>query len=440
MNPLDRLSRYSNESEQSLLGAVLLNPALLDKIDHLPASAFYDHLHQSVWETINRMHSNGEPIDVVTVAESGNFDLAYLGELAQNSAGTNVKRYAQIISEKATERSLLACASQITAAVFEQIPIRDKLERAQSSVMAIGDTSASKDPRDLATALSDVLDDISLRLEGSRRTESCGFPDIDRIVQLLNPGNLNIIAARPAMGKTAFALSLTHKYAEQGKSVLFISQEMGDTSLAQRSLAAAARVPLQHILHASFHGDELDRLAVGVEKLKSQKLTIDEQTAITLGEVRTKARKVKRKNGLDLLVIDYLQLMAGDGDTRHEEIAQISRGLKKLAMDLKIPVIALSQLNRSLESRTDKRPIMADLRESGQIEQDADTILMLYRDEVYHPESVAKGICEVIVRKNRQGSIGMVPMTFLGDYCVFEPFYGQMPREEQKQGRGMKWN
>lgn len=440
MSVLDRLSRYSAEAEQALLGAVLLNTSLLDKLDTIPVTNFYDELHQSLWEAISRMHSAGDPIDPVTVSEVGNFDLAYLGDICANSTGTNVQKYAAIIREKAIERNLLAAASAITASVFENIPLRDKLERAQSSVMSIGDSSTSKEPRDLATVLSDVLDDISLRLEGLRHTESSGFPELDKLVQLMNPGNLNIVAARPAMGKTAFALSLAHLFAHQGKSVLVISQEMGDTSLAQRSLAAAARVPLQHIINARFHGDELDRLAVGVEKLKSQKLTIDEQTAITLGEVRTKARKVKRKHGLDLLIVDYLQLMAGDGDTRHEEIAQISRGLKKLAMDMKIPVIALSQLNRSLESRTDKRPVMADLRESGQIEQDADTILMLYRDEVYNPESVAAGIAEVIVRKNRQGSIGMVPFRFLGDYCVFEPYHGEMPREEQKQGRGMKWN
>lgn len=429
---------WSEESEQSLLGAILTSPERIDEAEGISVSDFYVSSHRELWKALLGMVTSGQDIDVITVAEKG-FDLAYLGEMAQHSTG-NIKAHARIIREKAVERSLMEASNAITAAVMLPQPLQDKIEAAQKAVMDIGDKAQRKHPKSTSELLESVIDDMTDTMNGLKRVEASGIDCLDKMVKLMVPGALNVVAARPSMGKTAFALTVSDAYAQKGKTALIFSQEMKGESLMQRLMAAKGRIPLQKIINAEMYEEEMERLQTAIVKLKDSKLFIDEQTSLTVAQIRTKCRQVKRKAGLDLVVVDYLQLMSGSSEIRHEEIAEISRGLKKLAMDMNIPVIALSQLNRGLESRTDKRPQMADLRESGQIEQDADTILMLYRDEVYNPDSPMKGICEIICRKNRQGSLGHIYMTFIGDFCHFEPFYGELPKAEVREIKGgKKW-
>jgi replicative DNA helicase len=433
------MSMWNESAEQCLLGAILLDPKRIDDAEGLCTSDFYGSHHRDIWKTMVRMVSKGESIDAITVAEQGH-DLAYLGSMAHATTG-NVRGNAAIIRKKAIERALMAAANTIITLAESNEPLGDKVEKAHAAILSVGEKAVGKMPRSTSEILSDVLDDMNDRMTGVKRVETIGYPELDAMVQLMTPGALNIVAARPSMGKTAFAMSISDRYTKMGKSVLFFSQEMADVSLTQRLLAGTAKIPLQKILTAQLYDDDLDRIQGAIAQLKERKLFIDEQTSLSISDIRTKCRQISRKNGLDLVVIDYLQLMAGDSDSRHEEIAEISRGLKRLAMDLKVPVIALSQLNRSLESRLDKRPQMADLRESGQIEQDADTILMLYRDEVYNQDSPMQGIAEVICRKNRQGRTGSVYMTFLGDLCTFESFHGELPKAEVRPiEKGRKWS
>lgn len=433
------MNMWSEEAEQSLLGAVLMNPKTIEEAEGLFPSDFYVGRNREIWKAIVSMVSKGESIDIISVAERG-FDLAYLGEMAQYSTG-NVKGNVKVIKKKAVERSLMEAANAIIGSVMTNEPIKDKIEKAHAAILSIGEKSVGRQPRSTSEILGDVLDEMENCLSGNKRVEASGFDDLDAMVKLMIPGALNVVAARPSMGKTAFAMSISDSYAKSGKSVLFFSQEMGDVSLAQRLLAANAKVPLEQIISAKMFDDEMEKIHYAVSQLKDRSLYIDEQTALTVADVRTKCRQVKRKSGLDLVVIDYLQLMKGSSDIRHEEIAEISRGLKKLAMDLKIPVIALSQLNRGVEGRTDKRPQMSDLRESGQIEQDADTILMLYRDEIYNETSPMKGIAEVICRKNRQGKVGSFFMSFKGDFCSFDTFQGELPKADIVEMKGKrKWS
>ena len=433
------MNLWSEGAEHSLLGSVLLNPKKIDEAEGLYPGDFYVSKHCDIWKTLVSMVSKGEAIDIFSVAEKG-FDLSYLSEMAQHATG-NVRSNAGIIRKKATERALMAAANSIIEAANSTEDIKSKVEKAHAAVLSIGEKAVGKQPRSVTEILGDVLDDIGEKLSGNKRVEASGFDDLDAMVKIMIPGALIVVAARPSMGKTAFSMSIADAYAKSGKSVLFFSQEMGDVSLAQRLLAANARVPLEQILNAKMFDDEMDRVQMAISQLKDRTLYIDEQTSLTVADIRTKCRQVRRKSGLDLVVIDYLQLMKGSSEVRHEEIAEISRGLKKMAMDLKIPVIALSQLNRGLEGRTDKKPQMSDLRESGQIEQDADVILMPYRDEIYNENSPMKGIAEIFCRKNRQGKIGSFFMSFKGDFCLFETFRGVVPRAEVVEMKGKrKWN
>jgi replicative DNA helicase len=423
--------KFSQEAEQSLLGAVLLDSSVIDQIEGIKADDFYTAGHREIWQAISRMANQGQQIDIITVCEALNGDLAYLSELAKYANTANVKAYARIIKEKSLERSLISAANEITALAMSTRPTKEKVDQAQSIILGIGDTATNKNPKTHIEFMADMIDDMQSVLSGSIQTPTTGFHNLDKLCHTLSPGNLAIVAARPSMGKTAFALNIAQQFEGNGH-VLFCSQEMVGTSLAQRLLASTAGIPLEAITSATLTDEQHTLMAAGMERIQKQKIVIDEQTSLTLAEVRAKARYVKRKYGLGCVVIDYLQLMAGDGDTRHEEIAEISRGLKKLAIDMRIPVIALSQLNRSLETRPNKRPIMSDLRESGQIEQDADIVLMLYRDEIYDENSIYKGIAEVICRKNRQGRTGTAYFEFNGDLCRFTPYTQALPKEEKK--------
>ena len=450
------MTPYSIEAEQSLLGALLVYGAdAASRIEcNLEPKHFYREDHGAIYSAIRKLLDAGKPIDVLTVSDdmenAGTLvrigGLAHLGELASVCASfAGTRRHAEIIVEKASIRSLLALSSQIQELVLEPgVTTQDKISEAQKLVMGLSDreSAGSSEPKTVAELMPSYLDTVSARWEKKGGGMDTGFPDFDR---RLNggfvEGSLVILAARPGMGKTAFALQIAHHFAINGRTALVCSQEMQSTQLIDRAIALAGRVSLGKVLDGTMDDDEMSRYNRAIGELHDAPLILDEQGSLRLDDVRRKARKVKAKHGLSLVVIDYLQLMAGDGENRTREVTQITGGLKSLAKELRIPIIALSQLNRKVEERPNKRPVAADLRESGSIEQDADVIAYLYRDEYYNDQSPYKGLAELGMLKNRQGDPnGFVPLTFRGEFTRFDSMFGAWPSENsdrpKKRGFG----
>ena len=442
---------HSTESEQSVIGGLLLqDQEAIDRIGALRPAHFFTEAHRVIFSAILAMSAENQPIDVITVAErldaAGQSEraggLVYLGQLAQNTPSSkSIRRYADIVVGKAMERSLVAAADEIRCAAMGVGTTREKLSQAQAAVMAITESVEPRSPQTIRDVLTRSVGLLQKRGEGGESGLATGFSDLDsRLTGGMRPGNLIIVAGRPAMGKTAFAVDVAMRVAMERHPALILSMEMGDTELADRLIANAGRVALSAVLAGDMEGDNGDRIMTAVSKLHDLPLIIDEQGGLTMFDVASKARSVKRKHGLSLMVVDYLQLMSGDGDTRNSQIEQITRGMKSLAKELQIPIVLLSQLSRKCEERTNRRPIPSDLRESGAIEQDADVILMVYRDEVYSPDSPDKGTAELIVAKNRQGAIGTVRLAYIGDQTRFEQLaHGWQPAEvdrPMKKGRG----
>ena len=426
---IDYSRLHSLESEQSIIGALLIDPLAADRLGSLRPEHCYNESHRVILAEILRMVAAGKPVDVITVAEElsahGHDEqtggLAYLGELAANSAGSrNIGRYAETVTNKALERQLLGASETIRATVTGVGTTKEKLTAAQSAVMGITEAVASRQPKIMREILISAAETLTQRSSGNVRCLSSGFVDLDRQLSGgFRPGNLIVLAGRPAMGKTSLAVNIAYQVARHGSPSLFLSMEMPEQELADRLIAQSGSVFLSAVLAGDMEGDNGDRIMCAVSILENLPLVIDDQGGLTLFDVASKARSVKRKHGLGLLVLDYLQLMSGDGDNRNQQIEQITRGLKALAKELDIPIIALSQLSRKCEERTNKRPMNSDLRESGAIEQDADVILFVYRDEEYNPNSPDKGTAEVIIGKNRQGQNGMVRMAYQGCYTRF---------------------
>ncbi len=449
MNAPDQLARlFSPEAEQSVIGGLLLDANAADQIGALRPDHCFSEAHRAILAEILRMVAEGQPVDVVTVAEAidakGMTDLtgalAYLGDIVQHTpSARNVGRYAKTVMAKALERQLLGAADTIRATVSGSGSTHEKLMAAQHAVMSITEASATKSPRLMRDVLLPVVDTLERRAAGETGGLPTGFADLDfRLSGGLKPGNLVIVAGRPGMGKTSLAVQAAFGAAESGHTALVLSMEMSDSELSDRLISLAGNVALSEVLAGNMAGDAGDRILFGVQRLRDLPLVIDDQGSLTLFDVATKARSVKRKHGLSLLVVDYLQLMVGDGDNRNQQIEQISRGLKGLAKELQIPVIALSQLSRKCEERTNKRPLPSDLRESGSLEQDADVILMVYRDEQYNESSPDKGTAEIGIAKNRQGSTGTVRLMFRGSTTSFSDLaHGWQPeyREEKKAVR-----
>lgn len=442
---------HSTESEQSVIGGLLLQDTeAIDRVGALRPAHFFTEAHRVIFSAILSMAAENQPIDVITVAErldaAGQSEraggLAYLGQLAANTPSSkSIRRYADVVVGKAMERSLVAAADDIRSAAMGIGTTREKLSQAQAAVMAITESIEPRSPQTIRDVLTRSVALLQKRGEGGESGLPTGFDDLDsRLTGGMRPGNLIIVAGRPAMGKTAMAVDVAMRVAMTHQPALILSMEMGDTELADRLIANAGRVALSAVLAGDMEGDNGDRIMVGVGKLHDLPLIIDEQGGLTMFDVASKARSVKRKHGLSLLVVDYLQLMSGDGDNRNSQIEQITRGMKSLAKELQIPIMLLSQLSRKCEERTNRRPIPSDLRESGAIEQDADVILMVYRDEVYNPDSPDKGTAELIVAKNRQGAIGTVRLAYIGDQTRFETLaHGWQPAETDrpaKRGRG----
>lgn len=441
-----KLPPHSVESEQSVLGALLLENGAWDRIaDQVGEQDFYRYDHRVIFQHIVRLITAGKPADVITVYESlktvGKADevggLSYLNAMAQNTpSSVNIRRYAETVRERAIMRKLLSTIDDISASVYrpQGRNIKEILDDAEARILSIGEESSrvTKGFVELQPLLTQVVERIDELYNRDSQDEVTGIPtgfrDLDRMTTGLQPGDLVIIAGRPSMGKTAMALNIAENVAlETELPVAVFSMEMGGAQLAMRMLGSVGRIDQQRLRTGRLGDDDWPRMTHAIQQLNDVRVFIDETPALTPMELRARARRLARQCGkLGLVVVDYLQLMASnsEGENRATEVGDISRNLKWLAKELNCPVIALSQLNRSLESRANKRPVMSDLRESGSIEQDADVILFIYRDEVYNPDSPDKGVAEIIVGKQRNGPIGTVRTTFLGPYTKFDNYSG----------------
>ena len=445
-NPVSALKvpPHSLEAEQSVLGGLMLDDqAWFDLIEVVAATDFYRTPHQIIFDAMNELASDDAPLDAVTVSErlssKGLLEkaggISYLAELAESTPGaSNVLAYGKIVRERSVLRQLIGAATQIADSAFTPDG-RDTdtlLELAEQSVFQIAENRLKDSgPEKVAPLLIKAVEKVEF-LHGSKGALTglaSGFTDLDRMTTGWQGSDLVIVAARPSMGKTAFAVNMVEHAVMTGGSVLVFSMEMPSEQIVMRMLSSLGRIDQTRLRTGDLKDEDWDRFASAVSQLKDKKLYIDDTAALTPGEVRSRARRVARETGgLDLIMVDYLQLMrtAKDSENRATEISEISRSLKALAKEMKCPVVALSQLNRQLESRPDKRPMNSDLRESGAIEQDADVILFIYRDEVYNENTEDLGIAEIIIGKQRNGPIGKVRLKFTGNLTKFEDLAHEM--------------
>ena len=440
---------HSVEAEQSVLGGLLLDNSAWDRIaDRIGAEDFYRHDHRLIFQQIARLIDQSKPADTVTVFEALQAagqaadcgGLPYLNALAQNTpSAANIRRYAEIVRERSVLRSLASVGEEtaISAREPQGRDAKEILDEAEGKVFRIAEQGARNRTgfARLETLLTRVVERIQELFERSGGSDVTGVPtgfaDLDSKTAGLQAGDLIIIAGRPSMGKTALALNIgEHVAIDLGMPVAVFSMEMGAAQLALRMLGSVGRIDQQRLRTGRLTDEDWPRLSEAIERMHAAPLYIDETPALNALELRARARRLAREyKQLGLVVVDYLQLMSATavGENRATEISEISRSLKALAKELKVPVIALSQLNRTVETRTDKRPVMSDLRESGAIEQDADVILFIYRDEVYNPDTSDKGVAEIIIGKQRNGPIGTVKLTFIGKHTRFENYSGAAP-------------
>jgi replicative DNA helicase len=432
---------HSVEAEQAVLGGLLLDPVAWDNIaDVVLPQDFYRPDHKLIFEAIAGLAGEGKPCDVVTVVgelerrsdleKAGG--LAYLGSLARDTpTAANIRAYADIVRERSILRQLIHAGTEIASAVFNNDgeTARELVDKAEQKVFEIAELGfrgkqGATAVRTLLPGVIDQIDDAYTNPDKLRGLPT-GFSDFDKMTGGLRPGDLVIVAGRPSMGKTTLAVNMAEYAAlhsrDKPASVAIFSMEMPSEQLITRMLSSIGGVPLQNLRSGRISDDDWVRITSATSQLSEAKIFIDETPALTPTELRARSRRVKREHGLDLIVVDYLQLMQvpGTKENRATEIAEISRGLKVLAKELTCPVIALSQLNRGVEQRENKKPVMSDLRESGSIEQDADMILLIYREEVYDRNTTKKGIAEIDLVKHRNGEIGTFVLTFQGQFTRF---------------------
>ncbi len=433
---------HSIQAEQSVLGGLMLDNQMWDVIaDRVGEEDFYRKDHRLLFCAIRDLAEKQDPFDVITLSElleqTGSLNdaggLAYLGTLAKDTpSAANIAAYADIVRERSVLRQLIHVGTEVSNIAF-QTEGRDTaeiLEYAEQKVFQIAEQRqrGSKGFTPIKTLLADAVDKIEklFQQEGSVTGAATGFTDFDEKTSGLQPSDLIIVAGRPSMGKTSFAMNLAENVAIKGdKPVAVFSMEMPGDQLAMRMMSSLGRIDQHKVRTGNLDDDEWPRMTSAINILAEAKLFIDDTPAMSPMEVRSRARRLVRENGqLGMIVLDYIQLMQspGYGDNRVNEISHISRSLKALAKELDVPVVALSQLNRNLEQRPNKRPVMSDLRESGSIEQDADVIVFIYRDEVYNEDSPDKGTAEIIISKQRNGPIGTSRLTFLGQYTRFENY------------------
>ncbi|HYS57809.1 MAG TPA: replicative DNA helicase [Burkholderiales bacterium] len=436
---------HSIDAEQSVLGGLLIDNGAFDKIgDVVTDGDFYRDDHRRIFRHVSRLIERGKPADVVTVDEAIKVSedkdktggITYLAALAGNTPSAhNVRRYAEIVRECAVLRKLIEVSTEIADSALNRMgkDVGQLLDEAESKIFQIAEAGARTRQgfMEIQPLLTQVMERIDLLYHKDNPSDITGIPtgyrDLDRETSGLQPGDLIIIAGRPSMGKTALALNMAEHVAVENKlPVAVFSMEMSGSQLAMRMLGSIGRLDQHKLRTGRLSDDDWNRLTNAVGKLHDAPILVDESGALNALELRARARRLHRQYGsLGLIVVDYLQLMqaTSEGENRATEISEISRSLKSLAKELKVPVVALSQLSRAVEQRTGpKRPIMSDLRESGAIEQDADLILAIYREEVYTPDTPEKGVAEIIILKQRNGPIGTVKLTFLGEYTRFENY------------------
>ena len=431
----DRIPPHNLEAEQAVLGAILLeNEAIAAAMEHVTPDDFYRAAHQRIFEAMVQLSEESEPVDLVTLStrlkDQGLLEevggIGYLTELA-NSVPTaaNVAYYARIIEEKAMLRRLIRTATQIAASGYSAAEdVRELISEAERRILEISNRRGEG-----FVSIRDVLMDVFERVEylyhnkGGITGIPSGYPDLDRLTSGFQKSDLIIVAARPSVGKTAFALNVAQNVGVRAKeTVAIFSLEMSAAQLVQRMICAEANVDANRMRTGRLEGDDWEKLTMAIGALSEAAIYIDDSPAITTADIRAKCRRLKQERGLGLIVIDYLQLIHGrsrHADNRQQEVSEISRSLKQIARELEVPVIALSQLSRSVEQRQDKRPLMSDLRESGSIEQDADIVAFLYRDDYYNQDSDKKNIIEVIIAKQRNGPVGTVELVFLKQFNKF---------------------
>ncbi len=440
---------HSIEAEQSLLGGLMLDHKSWDKIaDIVSAPDFYRKDHRVIFAAIASLAEDANPCDVVTVSEwldnRGELEAAggleYIASLANETPGAaNARSYAKILRERSMLRSLISAGNEISGAAFASdgrtaSEIVDDAERLVFEIAESGSRGRSGF-KSLKQILPDAVDriDVLHQSEGDITGISSGFAEFDKLTAGLQPGDLVIVAGRPSMGKTTFAVNMAENAAigAQVPTAIY-SMEMPAQQLAFRMISSLGRVDQTHLRTGKFPDEDWSRINTAVQLMSDAPIFIDDTPGLSPTEIRARARRLQREHGLGLIVVDYLQLMAvpGNKENRATEISEISRSLKALAKELSLPVVALSQLNRSVEQRTDKRPVMSDLRESGAIEQDADVIIFIYREEVYNQETPRKGIADISIAKQRNGPIGDFPLTFVGRYTKFENWVPDSYAEE----------
>ncbi len=429
----------SIEAEQSLLGGLMLDHKSWDKVaDVVTASDFYRKDHRLIFAAIATLAESANPSDVVTVSEwldnNNQLDeaggLEYLATLANETPGAaNARSYAKILRERSMLRSLITAGNEISGAAFstDGRSAAEIVDEAERLVFQIAESGARGKSgfKALKEILPEAVDRIDLlhQSDGDITGISTGYTEFDKLTAGLQPGDLIIIAGRPSMGKTTLAVNIAENAAIGSKvPTAIFSMEMPSQQLAFRMISSLGRVDQTHLRTGRFPDEDWSRINTAVQLMSEAPIFIDDTPGLSPMEIRARARRLQREHGLGLIVIDYLQLMTvpGNKENRATEISEISRSLKALAKELSVPVIALSQLNRSVEQRTDKRPVMSDLRESGAIEQDADLIVFIYREEVYNQDTPRKGIADIAIAKQRNGPIGDFPLTFVGRYTKFE--------------------
>jgi replicative DNA helicase len=441
-----RIPPHSLEAEASVLGGLLLDNSAWDRVgDLLSDSDFYRYEHRLVFNAVSTLVNTNRAADVITVFENlqnlGKAEeiggLAYLNSLAQYvPSSANIRRYAEIVRERAILRKLVSVSDEIATIALNTNgrPVPTILDEAEQKIFNIGEEGSRmrqgfQSMGNLVVELLDRVEDMSQNPNDITGVPT-GFFDLDRMTSGMQAGDLIVLAARPSMGKTALAINIAENVAlKEGLPVAVFSMEMGASQLAIRIVGSIGRIDQGRLRTGKLQDEEWPRLTEAVERLRNVSLSIDETPGLTPSELRASARRLARNCGkLGLVVVDYLQLMSGssgsDGDNRATELGEISRGLKMLAKELQCPVIALSQLNRGVEQRTDKRPMMSDLRESGAIEQDADVIMFIYRDDYYNKDSKEPGVAEIIIGKQRNGPTGTVKLTFLKPITKFESYAG----------------
>ena len=451
-----RVPPHSIEAEQSLLGGLLLDNTAWERIaDLLTARDFYKGAHRIIYEHIELVLAANQPADVVTVSESmaaaqvleRTGGPAYLGTLAQNTpSALNIRRYAELVRGKAVQRNLIRiCSETIEQALNPGAPdVEVMIEAAERRFFELRYRRTRKRPVSFPQLVAEVVEDIDKRFnaDGSEITGlRTGYTKLDQITAGLQRGDLVIIAGRPSMGKTSLAMNIAEQVGIwDAKPVAVFSLEMADKQLVQRMLGSVGRIDQHKLRTGRLTDDEWQAITGAAGRLNGSPFIIEETSALSIIELRARARRIARDNpALALIIVDYLQLMASNAETQSErtaEIGNISRGMKALAKELNIPIVALSQLNRGVEARVNKRPLMSDIRDSGSVEQDADLILFIYRDEVYHAESAEKGHAEIIVGKQRNGAIGHLYLEFIQHETRFANTDWTPPKRERKKAKG----